>query len=488
VVFNAGESQYSPGIVAEARQNIIDNYNWTITDGGVSNKPAIFTLPISDLGSINPSSGGNISEDGGSPVTKRGVVWNTTLNPTISTKLGITDDGTGKGIFNSDISGIALGTKYYVRAYATNANGTGYGNNLEFVIIPELTVTGSLAANDKDYDGSIGASQVSSTLNLDGIVSGYENVTLSDVVLTFDNKNVGTDKTVSISSAQLTGSDASKYKLSLISSPTSIANITAKPLTISDVIVADKVYDGTTDAIITEASLNGIVSGDTIEIDSKTGAFNDKNVGTDKIITTEITIKGLDASNYIVTQPTGLKAGITAKDIYIGGSFTVSDKVYDGTMDAIIAENNLEISEAVVEGDDVELISVIVNFEQSEIGNDIPVSILSADLKGSDKFNYNLLLDNSPTTTASITTNVNVDESKVLRCNLYPNPFSEYVYITGVDEKIIVTLTNLTGQKLFVKSINEEKMINTSNIQSGVYFIIIESKNSKKQVIKLVKQ
>ena len=92
--------------------------------------------------SITPStatSGGNITTDGGSPITARGVVWATTTNPTISLSTKTTD-GTGTGAFTSNITGLSAGTLYYVRSYATNTAGTSYGTQMSFT-----TSTGSLS-------------------------------------------------------------------------------------------------------------------------------------------------------------------------------------------------------------------------------------------------------------------------------------------------------------------------------------------------------
>jgi hypothetical protein len=72
------------------------------------------------------SSGGYVSSSGGSPVTARGVCWSTSPNPTINNSK--TTNGTGVGFFTSNITGLSgCGITYYIRAYATNANGTGYG-------------------------------------------------------------------------------------------------------------------------------------------------------------------------------------------------------------------------------------------------------------------------------------------------------------------------------------------------------------------------
>jgi uncharacterized protein (TIGR02145 family) len=76
-------------------------------------------------------SGGNITADGGSSVTSRGVVWGTSPNPTISLSTK-TNDGNGIGSYSSSVSGLTANTIYYIRSYATNLAGTGYGNELSF--------------------------------------------------------------------------------------------------------------------------------------------------------------------------------------------------------------------------------------------------------------------------------------------------------------------------------------------------------------------
>lgn len=92
--------------------------------------PTVETLEVGEnLTQTSAISGGNITDDGGFPITKRGVCWSTYPYPTISDN--ITSDGTGSGYYSSTITGINLqSSTYYIRAYATNTNGTVYGNQV----------------------------------------------------------------------------------------------------------------------------------------------------------------------------------------------------------------------------------------------------------------------------------------------------------------------------------------------------------------------
>ncbi len=72
--------------------------------------------------------GGAVTDDGGTTVTSRGLVWNTTGNPSLFSYIGITIDGTGEGSFSSTLNNLNCGTTYYVKAYATNSVGTAYSD------------------------------------------------------------------------------------------------------------------------------------------------------------------------------------------------------------------------------------------------------------------------------------------------------------------------------------------------------------------------
>jgi len=109
--------------------------------------PTVTTNSISNIGQNNATGGGNVTSDGNSSVTARGVCWSTSSSPTIKDQ--ITSDGSGVGGFVSNISGLAANTQYYVRAYATNSSGTSYGNEVMFKTIemdvPPTVTTSSIS-------------------------------------------------------------------------------------------------------------------------------------------------------------------------------------------------------------------------------------------------------------------------------------------------------------------------------------------------------
>ena len=105
--------------------------------------PTLVSVQASAITDVSAISGGNISSDGGTTITARGVCWSTLPNPTVVNSK--TTDGTGTGSFTSTITGLKVDSTYYVRAYATNSAGTAYGNQVSFTT--SRTVT--------DIDGNV---------------------------------------------------------------------------------------------------------------------------------------------------------------------------------------------------------------------------------------------------------------------------------------------------------------------------------------------
>ena len=114
----------------------------------IQNNPApvyvlatISTNAVTNNQGTSVLSGGNITSDNGSAITARGVCWSLVQTPTVADSK--TSDSTGTGLFNGQLNGLIPDTTYYVRAYATNAAGTAYGNSVSFV------------TNTVDVDGNV---------------------------------------------------------------------------------------------------------------------------------------------------------------------------------------------------------------------------------------------------------------------------------------------------------------------------------------------
>lgn len=109
--------------------------------------PVLTTSAVSSITQSTASCGGNITSDGGSTVTANGVCWSTGQAPTTANSK--TTDGTGAGSFTSTITGLMANTTYYVRAYATNSAGTGYGSAMS------LTTQQGNGSTITDIDGNV---------------------------------------------------------------------------------------------------------------------------------------------------------------------------------------------------------------------------------------------------------------------------------------------------------------------------------------------
>lgn len=105
------------------------------------------TQGVTTIAPTTAVTGGNVTSDGGSAVTARGVCYGKVTSPTIATD-SVTSNGSGSGSFVSSLSLLEPGTKYFVRSYATNSKGTAYGQEVSFATLQEPnTVT--------DIDGNV---------------------------------------------------------------------------------------------------------------------------------------------------------------------------------------------------------------------------------------------------------------------------------------------------------------------------------------------
>ena len=143
--------------------------------------PAVTTTPVSSILATSATSGGTVTDGGGSAaVSARGVCWSTSANPTVTG--GHTTDGTGTGSFTSSMTGLSPGTVYHVRAYATNSEGVGYGSDMSFTTSAEAPSAATDAATSvttgsAGLNGTVNANGASTTVEFEyGTTTGYGNM------------------------------------------------------------------------------------------------------------------------------------------------------------------------------------------------------------------------------------------------------------------------------------------------------------------------
>jgi hypothetical protein len=103
--------------------------------------PVLTTASATGIGETTATTGGNITDDGGAAVTSRGVCWSTSPNPTVLNTT--TTNGSGLGAYTANLTGLTPGATYYLRAYAVNAAGTSYGNEITFTTLIAVPIIGA---------------------------------------------------------------------------------------------------------------------------------------------------------------------------------------------------------------------------------------------------------------------------------------------------------------------------------------------------------
>ncbi len=309
-------------------------------------------------------------------------------------------------------------------------------------------ITGTITAADKVYDGTTTA--VTSG-ELSGVIAG-DDLSLISTSGTFVDKNASAGKTVNVSGT-VDGADAGNYTVTL--NDTTTADITPKTLTVAGITASDKVYDGTTNALVdySDGNLGGLIGGDDITV---FGDFTDKNVGTNK--TVNLALGGEDQGNYVITGQDSTTASITPKALT--ASYTAADKVYDGTVTASVSGT----SAGIVTDDDV-VITANGSFADKNVGNEKTVTVSGGALTGDDADNYTLV-NTDGVTTASITpkaiTGTIIAMDKIYDGTTVADTSGSFAGVIEGDE------LNLTTSGSFVdRNAGDDKLVNVSGTVTG---------------------
>jgi filamentous hemagglutinin family protein len=254
-----------------------------------------------------------------------------------------------------------------------------------------LTVSGITAAN-KTYNASDAATVNAAGANYSGLFAGdVVNVAATGL---FSDKNVGTNKTVALTSSY-SGADVGNYAIT--NQATTTATISQANLTVSGITASDKTYNASDVATVSTSGANysGLFAGDVVNV-AATGLFSDKNVGIGKTVTLSSSYSGADVGNYAITNQATTTATISQANLTVGG-ITAADKSYSASDAATVSTTGATYS-GLFAGDVVNVTATGL-FSDKNVGTGKTVN-LSSSYSGADVGNY--AITNQATTTASI--------------------------------------------------------------------------------------
>jgi filamentous hemagglutinin family protein len=282
--------------------------------------------------------------------------------------------------------------------YALPTTATGSAS------ITQRTLTASITDTPtKVYDGNTDATLTNANFNIANVVEG-ESFIVTKVTGTYDDKDVldASNVTTSLAEGDFTeGSNtlASNYIMPVTA--TGEGNITARTLTASIIDTPTKVYDGNTDATLTNGnfSIANLVDGESFTVTKTTGAYNDKDVVDASTVTTSLAEGDFTqenetlASNYIMPVTATGAGSITARTL-TASIINTPTKVYDGNTNATLTNDNYSIAN-LVEGESFTVNKATGSYNDKDVAdaNNVITSLVANDFDvvGSTlKSNYNL--------------------------------------------------------------------------------------------------
>ncbi|MEX0909748.1 MAG: YDG domain-containing protein [Candidatus Paceibacterota bacterium] len=342
----------------------VDSDNYTLAEGDVNGEGVINPKPITVTANPQNKTYGNAEPDFTYEITTGSLVQGDELTGSLSRDAGEN-----------------VGTHTITQGDLDNSN---YGITFvsDNLTITERAITVSAVTDTKTYDGT--TDSAATPIIMVGTLASGDSAGFTQ---TYDNKNVGTGKTLTPAGSVNDGNNGDNYNVAFVNDETGV--ITEKELTISGLSAADKTYDGTTDADVTGTpALVGVESGDDVSLTgTATGAFVTANAG-DSI---DVTVLGFDITgagvgNYLLTQPT---LGANIDPLGVTGSFTTENKVYNGNTTATVLTQSLD---GVLLGDEESVILTggTADFADPNVSEAIVVTASGMTLGGSAEENYNL--------------------------------------------------------------------------------------------------
>ena len=301
------------------------------------------------------------------------------------------------------ISGLDAGIYTYFGAISLTYSGesvsTGQSREATVTIAKkDVTISGSITAKDKGYDGTVDATFDVSQANITGLLDGDKDKATIAVSGQFNDANSGTNKPVTVTEISLTGEKGGNYNVTSPVPTGLTANITAVDISNDPrlVITLDK-----SEYVYTGSDITPGVSvkfGDTTFSDSEFNVTyeNNKNVGTATLkVTSTDALVNCSFANVAKEFP------IVAKPVTVAG-ISAASKTYDGSTDATLIYSGVTFT-GKASGDEL-AVTATGKFEDANAGTGKRVNILNLALSGADAANYRLADTGQQTqTTGTIT-------------------------------------------------------------------------------------
>jgi len=190
IVYESNITGLEPGVSyyvnAYATNSQGTSYGDVITVTPPAGAPIVTTTSVSEITNSSAVTGGNVTSDGGNDLTERGLCWGTSSPVNVDSNT-ILDGQNTEGSFTTSLTGLGVGSTYYVRAYAVNSEGIGYGEQLSF----------STSAGAPTVETISGSTVDTNTIAVNGEVSDNGGADLNSYGFVYSN----TDSTPTISNS-----------------------------------------------------------------------------------------------------------------------------------------------------------------------------------------------------------------------------------------------------------------------------------------------
>jgi uncharacterized protein (TIGR02145 family) len=382
-----------------------------------------------------------------------------TLDATASSGLVVTFSTTSAtvcSVTGSTVTLVGAGSCVITASQAGNSAYSAASNVTRTMTVGKKTLTlVSATVTTKVYDGTTTAGITGPSL--DGKIN-LDDVSLSAGI--FMDANVGTGKTVTVTSASLFGAQSSNYTLTTFSGLSGI--ITAKSLGVIGVTASPKVYDGTTTATITGGTLSGVLGSDDVTLFLGSGTFATSNVGTAKAVTvTGSTLNGTAKTNYSLSPISGLTADITAKAVTITAS--AQSKIYGNVIPSLGSTGYTIPSGGLIAGDDITGVT-LASAGATGTADAGPYSIVPSAAVGPNASNYAVTYANGTLTVAPRPITIAADAQGKFFGN--PDPLLTFSVTTGAlqnGDTFTGALSNLTGETEGLHAIEQGTLALSNN-------------------------